>query len=489
MITVSTNEKESGVLMFYLPIINLIMVRLYFVFAIVCLLGLSFNSSAIADSTAQFEQVDFRSLDGLMVTADLYETGDRSDPLVLLFHQTESSRGEYREIAPRLVELGFNTLAVDLRWGGKHEWFPAENETALRYGTVEIMNEIRIGNDERGWPTVLLSYEDMLAAYDWSSIEGFDGPKIVIGASMSSILTLRLPVDREIAAVFAFSPGEYGDDTTQVRRWCASNQVPTFIAGRESEAEISRLLLDAVDSPRKQYFQTTQDRHGSSILTIDEEGWKSFVEFLKPFKGSEAVSFQTEDGITIYGDYYATDKSTNKPMLLLFHQGGSNARAEYVPLASRLLAEGYHALAVDLRRGGARFGGTNRTIEHLDSDTEYSYCDSYPDLEATLRYVQYRGYNKNIIAWGSSFSATLVIQLAVEHSKELSGVLSFSTAAGLPMEGCNPDQFIENLQIPALFLRPPREIHHLHIIEQIEALDRLSLKSILQGTGFMVPQC
>ena len=124
-----------------------------------------------------------------------------------------------------------------------------------------------------------------------------------------------------------------------------------------------------------------------------------------------------------------------------------------------------------------------RTIEHLDSDTEYSYCDSYPDLEAALRYVQDRGYNKNIIAWGSSFSATLVIQLAVEHSKELSGVLSFSTAAGLPMEGCNPNKFVENLQIPALFLRPPREIHHLHIIEQIEALDRLGLKNYIAKNG------
>jgi len=243
------------------------------------------NTKNVTQNT--FERVDFPSSDGLLVTADLYETGDKSDPLMFLFHQSISSRHEFRDIAQRLTTMGINALAVDLRWGANHEWFPGENETALRYGTAEILRELRDGNDERAWPTVLLSYEDMLAAYDWTIEQGFSGKKYALGASMGSILMLRLPADRRLEVVFAYSPGEYGDDSTQVREWIASHNTPVYIAARASEAEISKLIFDSAKNPRKQYYQTTQDRHGSSILTRDTAAWTQFTEFLGIFHNPE----------------------------------------------------------------------------------------------------------------------------------------------------------------------------------------------------------
>ncbi|MDA7526298.1 hypothetical protein N8525_03960 [Verrucomicrobiales bacterium] len=64
------------------------------------------------------EAVTFPSEDNLSVTADFYPTTNRTQtPIIVLFHQANWSRGEYREIAPRLQDLRFQALAVGQRSG------------------------------------------------------------------------------------------------------------------------------------------------------------------------------------------------------------------------------------------------------------------------------------------------------------------------------------------------------------------------------------
>lgn len=67
--------------------------------------------------SADFQTVTFETEDGLVVTADVYVSQPESAPFILLFHQAGFSRGEYRPIAPKLNELGFNCMAVDQRSG------------------------------------------------------------------------------------------------------------------------------------------------------------------------------------------------------------------------------------------------------------------------------------------------------------------------------------------------------------------------------------
>lgn len=75
--------------------------------------------------------VTFPSLDGLDISADLYLTSDdRATPFIVLFHEAGSSRGEYRDIAPRLNALGYNVMAVDQRAGGSAN--DVKNETFTR---------------------------------------------------------------------------------------------------------------------------------------------------------------------------------------------------------------------------------------------------------------------------------------------------------------------------------------------------------------------
>jgi hypothetical protein len=75
------------------------------------------------------EAVYFYAGDGLKVRADLYMQ-NHQQPFIILCHQDGSNRSEYYEIAPRLLNLNYNCLAVDLRAGGNSGF--VQNETASR---------------------------------------------------------------------------------------------------------------------------------------------------------------------------------------------------------------------------------------------------------------------------------------------------------------------------------------------------------------------
>jgi len=186
---------------------------------------------------------------------------------------------------------------------------------------------------------------------------------------------------------------------------------------------------------------------------------------------------------SIYGDVYTlpgTPKSA--PLILLFHQGGADARGEYVPLVARLLDQGYNLLAIDQRTGGDIFGGANRTLGD-NQDNDYSYCDAYPDLEAALQFALDSGYTGAIAAWGSSYSAALVFRLASEHPGEIDTVLAFSPASGEPMVGCRPEPYSEKLTQPLLALRPGREMEAASVRKQMDLFAKHGHQTYVANAG------
>ncbi len=96
------------------------------------------------------KRIEFKSLDGLLISADLYGDISNKTPMILLFHQAGWSRGEYREIAPKLVELGFNCMAIDQRSGDS---------------VNDVQNETKVRAEEAGKSTSYLdALQDMEAA-------------------------------------------------------------------------------------------------------------------------------------------------------------------------------------------------------------------------------------------------------------------------------------------------------------------------------------
>ena len=222
--------------------------------------------------------ITFPTTDNLTVTADLYWTGDANAAFILLFHQADYSRGEYLEIAPKLNALGYNCLAIDQRSGG---------------GVNDIINETYKAAKAAGLPTSYTdAYPDLQSALSY--VESTYAPKklIVWGSSYSSSLALILASQHpdEIAAVLAFSPGEYFKlDGKKVADYAANITQPAFITSAKSEGKSWRGIADQIKSAGSVFFVPEGNgRHGSSALfektANSAEYWTAVEQFLASLK-------------------------------------------------------------------------------------------------------------------------------------------------------------------------------------------------------------
>jgi len=138
----------------------------------------------------------------------------------------------------------------------------------------------------------------------------------------------------------------------------------------------------------------------------------------------QSVTLTAQDGTKVFGTYYPAPKAS-APIILLFHQAGSN-RWEYAPIAPVLNSANFSCLAIDARHGGDMWGHKNETVVRLGH--EGTYLESLVDLEAALAWARKQNASRKVIVWGSSYSACLVFVLAAKHPGEIAGLLSFSPA-------------------------------------------------------------
>ncbi|MEO1483928.1 MAG: alpha/beta hydrolase [Myxococcota bacterium] len=147
----------------------------------------------------------------------------------------------------------------------------------------------------------------------------------------------------------------------------------------------------------------------------------------------EALSIPSSDGLTVTADHYPASKDS--PLVVLFHQAGWS-RGEYLEIAPKLNAMGFGCLAVDLRSGGEVNGVKNETARRATSrGLSTGYTDARKDLVAVLKFARKRFPNRTLIAWGSSYSAALTLQVAGSEPALVDGVLSFSPGEYFQREG------------------------------------------------------
>lgn len=142
----------------------------------------------------------------------------------------------------------------------------------------------------------------------------------------------------------------------------------------------------------------------------------------KPPSGASETTLAAADGVKVFGQFYEAKSGQHKKVILCFHQAGSSSW-EYATIAPKFVEKGFDVLAIDQRSGGDLFGYQNRTA--AGAKGAKGYLDAYPDLEAALAWAKQKKY-ETIIACGSSYSASLVIKLALDHGEELAGVMAFS---------------------------------------------------------------
>lgn len=218
--------------------------------------------------------VSFVTSDNVTIFADYYGGRDAGRPLILLFHQAGSNWAEYAPIAPMLVALGFDALAIDQRSGGSL-WGHA-NETVQHLGRSEDYGA---------------AFRDLEGALAWAKSSGRSGPVIVWGSSYSAALIFLLAAKHpeDVKALLAFSPGEYLADTSSVRRAAAQLSIPIFATSAKEKGEVAqaKAILDAASTRQKsQFVPHIAGVHGSSTLRSDrnpkgaDENWAAVKAFL-----------------------------------------------------------------------------------------------------------------------------------------------------------------------------------------------------------------
>jgi pimeloyl-ACP methyl ester carboxylesterase len=153
-------------------------------------------------------------------------------------------------------------------------------------------------------------------------------------------------------------------------------------------------------------------------------------------QGPKSVDFATGGGIRSHADIYDSAPAS-ATWVVLFHQAGWS-RGEYREIAPVLVKEGYRVMAVDQRSGGAVNGVTNETHRRAArKKLSTDYLAAYADLEAALLYARKELGARRIVVWGSSYSASLVLRLAAEHSDEVDAVVSFSPGEYFERQGAS----------------------------------------------------
>ncbi|HEU4588536.1 MAG TPA: alpha/beta hydrolase [Gemmatimonadales bacterium] len=240
------------------------------------LLALAPKASARAQATADPVGITFPSKDSLRITANVWVPHPLTAPFIVLFHQAGSSRAEYTEIAPRLVAMGFNCMAVDARAGGSVNG--VRNETAQRAKAA-------------GRGTDFLDAEqDLEAAIRYVRARYARGKVLGWGSSYSAALVLRLAGMRPglLDGVLAFSPGEYFTDppgsATYVRDGARRIAVPVFITSARSERKDWMGIYGAIDKLfRRAYVPEREGSHGSSALWKSTNGQEGYWQAVRGF--------------------------------------------------------------------------------------------------------------------------------------------------------------------------------------------------------------
>ena len=156
----------------------------------------------------------------------------------------------------------------------------------------------------------------------------------------------------------------------------------------------------------------------------------SLILLLVPFAsmaaGGKTVTFPATDGLLVTADVYAPYSNGEAPMIVLFHQAGWS-RGEYSEIAPWLNSLGYNCMAVDQRSGEAVRGIENETAQRAAQENRPTgSISALPDIKAALAYARKHYGQDGVIAWGSSYAAALVLQVAGDSPGVVDGVLAFS---------------------------------------------------------------
>jgi hypothetical protein len=233
-----------------------------------------FILSAICSGFGQ-QAVYFLAKDGLRVRGDLY-VKDARFPFIILCHQDNSNRSEYFQIAPKLLNLNYNCLAIDLRAGDKTGF--TDNETA------------RQAAFENRHAEMLDATADIAAAIQYVQ-QINNQPVILFGSSYSASLCLIEAMDEPtVSATIAFSPGEFFQPKLCIGEELRKFNKQVFVGSTGKEYAYLKEMTVDIPPEKITLFKPEKGEgvHGAKALLEDnitsDEYWFALMMFFRKIK-------------------------------------------------------------------------------------------------------------------------------------------------------------------------------------------------------------
>ncbi|MBM3281340.1 MAG: alpha/beta fold hydrolase [Candidatus Harrisonbacteria bacterium] len=172
------------------------------------------------------------------------------------------------------------------------------------------------------------------------------------------------------------------------------------------------------------------------------------------------VSFKSEDGVRLIGNYYRKKDAVQEKAVILV-PGLPATRKSLRELATRLVKEGFFVLTLDLRGSG----DSTKGIHPPTNFNEKKYKASKLDLEAAHTWLFNQGFRDPAIYMGGvGIGANLVLEYASLHPKTPA---LFALSPTPESFGIRPMDFIGNINpsIRILFLTSTSELENRQAID------------------------
>ena len=230
----------------------------------------------------------------LKLVADLYAKAPADAPLLVLFHGTNGSRGEFRKAGPVLNGLGYNALAVDMRLGGRMDFVRNLTRPQLVQHGIEA--------------SVLDLKTDMESSLAWARERFPESRILAVGSGASATLALAVAAEHpELAdGLVLFSPPigyfeQFGKPADWARTLAGKVDRPTFLTGLRSSREGLLAVHEALATERKVHFEPEGPGiHGARALwpkePLQAEYWAALKAFLKANFPVEAAPALIDEG-------------------------------------------------------------------------------------------------------------------------------------------------------------------------------------------------
>lgn len=215
------------------------------------------------------EQLNFKSKDGLIVTADYYKVENHIG-FIVLCHRSHCNRAEYRETAPKFNSLGYSCLAIDQRSGMKV--FGETNETKNRA-------------KEQGLPTGYLDARpDIESAIEYAFKLNDNRRVILLGSSYSAALALLISASSiQVKSVITFSPDEHLKKINLAEE-IKGIMIPIFATSAKKEINQVTEVLRGIDPKYITHFKpNVEGFHGSKTIWEAVKGYETYWEAMEAF--------------------------------------------------------------------------------------------------------------------------------------------------------------------------------------------------------------